>query len=525
MPPMTRDAASTRHHPGDPSGLAPRRAPAPAARRRRSDAERARRRALLEGVRLADRARQDAPDARDGRLARLAARRRRRVPRERRRDRRARPRRGVLARAEALIRAPRLRRARSTRSRTRSPPSSPPARSSCRCGCCRARRRPAHIAARSGPRSTCSSRRAASSKGRLHRSRPRRGPVPPRRLPLPDLEHLDGARALRTSRSRWPSARRSRPTCSAPTSSRGARAATAASATTRPRARTSSARSSSPRRWTTRARSGEAYFQASLIAEREGHWVLARTYAERAKAAYEELTDRINVGQLLNNLGGLDFLLGKPEEAIALLKEAFAIALEHGVDDGRRDDDLVARADPICAPASREGRGAGPPRAGAARRARGPPRRDRQRAARARPLAARAGPPRRGRGGVRPKRRTRSPSFHPARIEPRHGWRRAISRAARRRPPRSHPLPARSRDSPRLQVLSPERSEDCGNQARSADQQASVSADDRLCGRRARRREDRSLVPSRRLPGRLDRPRSGARRFGRRLAPNRTAPL
>ena len=37
---------------------------------------------------------------------------------------------------------------------------------------------------------------------------------------------------------------------------------------------------------------GEAYFQASLIAERDGHWVLARTYAERAKAQYEELTDR-----------------------------------------------------------------------------------------------------------------------------------------------------------------------------------------------------------------------------------------
>ena len=34
---------------------------------------------------------------------------------------------------------------------------------------------------------------------------------------------------------------------------------------------------------------GEVYFQASLIAERDGHWVLARTYAERAKTQYEEL--------------------------------------------------------------------------------------------------------------------------------------------------------------------------------------------------------------------------------------------
>ena len=78
---------------------------------------------------------------------------------------------------------------------------------------------------------------------------------------------------------------------------------------------------------------GEAYFQASLIAERDGHWVLARTYAERAKAQYEELTDRMNVGRLLNNLGGLEFLLGKPEQAIARLQEAFGVVLEHGNDD------------------------------------------------------------------------------------------------------------------------------------------------------------------------------------------------
>jgi len=78
---------------------------------------------------------------------------------------------------------------------------------------------------------------------------------------------------------------------------------------------------------------GEVYFQASLIAERDGHWVLARTYAERAKTQYEALTDRMNVGRLLNNLGGLEFLLGKPDEAIARLTEAFAIALEHGTED------------------------------------------------------------------------------------------------------------------------------------------------------------------------------------------------
>jgi tetratricopeptide (TPR) repeat protein len=72
------------------------------------------------------------------------------------------------------------------------------------------------------------------------------------------------------------------------------------------------------------------YFQASIIAERRGQWVLARSYAERAKALYEEQEDRLNVGRLLNNLGGLTFLLGDSERATELLKEAFSVALEVG---------------------------------------------------------------------------------------------------------------------------------------------------------------------------------------------------
>jgi tetratricopeptide (TPR) repeat protein len=78
---------------------------------------------------------------------------------------------------------------------------------------------------------------------------------------------------------------------------------------------------------------GEAYLQASLVAERDGHWVLARTYAERAKAQYEEASEAANVARLLNNLGGLEFLLGRPEKAIERLKEAFAVALDHGTED------------------------------------------------------------------------------------------------------------------------------------------------------------------------------------------------
>ncbi len=70
------------------------------------------------------------------------------------------------------------------------------------------------------------------------------------------------------------------------------------------------------------------YFQASLVAEREGHWLLARTYAERARGFYEELADRANVGRMLNNLGGLNFTLGNPERAVRLLEEAFRVAID-----------------------------------------------------------------------------------------------------------------------------------------------------------------------------------------------------
>jgi tetratricopeptide (TPR) repeat protein len=77
---------------------------------------------------------------------------------------------------------------------------------------------------------------------------------------------------------------------------------------------------------------GVANFQASLVADRQGHWVLARTYAERAREAYAQLSDRVHVGELTNNLGAFNFLLGITDDAINLLKEAFAIALETGRD-------------------------------------------------------------------------------------------------------------------------------------------------------------------------------------------------
>jgi tetratricopeptide (TPR) repeat protein len=70
------------------------------------------------------------------------------------------------------------------------------------------------------------------------------------------------------------------------------------------------------------------YFQASLVAERMGHWVLSRNYAQQAKALYAELDDERNVGRLMLNLGGLHHLLGKPEEALEHLKTSFALAIE-----------------------------------------------------------------------------------------------------------------------------------------------------------------------------------------------------
>jgi tetratricopeptide (TPR) repeat protein len=82
-----------------------------------------------------------------------------------------------------------------------------------------------------------------------------------------------------------------------------------------------------------RRAAAQVYFQASLVAEREGHWVLARSYAERARASYEELADRANVGRLLNNLGGITYLLGRPDDAVAYLKDSLRLLLDEGIDE------------------------------------------------------------------------------------------------------------------------------------------------------------------------------------------------
>jgi tetratricopeptide (TPR) repeat protein len=71
-----------------------------------------------------------------------------------------------------------------------------------------------------------------------------------------------------------------------------------------------------------------AYFQASLIAQREGHYLLSRNYAQRAKELYQQANDERNVGRLHLMLGGLTLLMGDEEQAVEHLKASYARALD-----------------------------------------------------------------------------------------------------------------------------------------------------------------------------------------------------
>jgi tetratricopeptide (TPR) repeat protein len=70
------------------------------------------------------------------------------------------------------------------------------------------------------------------------------------------------------------------------------------------------------------------YFQASLIAQRQGHYVLSRSYAQRAKELYQQVNDERNVGRLHLMLGGLTLLLGDEERAVEHLKASYSRALD-----------------------------------------------------------------------------------------------------------------------------------------------------------------------------------------------------
>jgi tetratricopeptide (TPR) repeat protein len=73
----------------------------------------------------------------------------------------------------------------------------------------------------------------------------------------------------------------------------------------------------------------ETYLDASLVAERRNEYTLAREHAEHSKALFERVADQEYVGKLLNNLGQLRAITGKPHEAVPLLQESFRIAVEH----------------------------------------------------------------------------------------------------------------------------------------------------------------------------------------------------
>ena len=73
-----------------------------------------------------------------------------------------------------------------------------------------------------------------------------------------------------------------------------------------------------------------AKMQCSLVAERRGDPLTARYYAEQARALASETGDRQTEARLLNNLGGLSFLVDDAPQAVAYLKEAFALSLDVG---------------------------------------------------------------------------------------------------------------------------------------------------------------------------------------------------
>jgi tetratricopeptide (TPR) repeat protein len=75
-----------------------------------------------------------------------------------------------------------------------------------------------------------------------------------------------------------------------------------------------------------------ATMQCSVIAERRGKTRLALFFADEARRLAVECGDRQTEARLLNNLGGLSFLTGDAEPAVAYIKQSFALFLEIGND-------------------------------------------------------------------------------------------------------------------------------------------------------------------------------------------------
>jgi tetratricopeptide (TPR) repeat protein len=75
-----------------------------------------------------------------------------------------------------------------------------------------------------------------------------------------------------------------------------------------------------------------ALFQASCISERRREWLVARFYAERALELYRKHGDTLATARVLNNLGGIDFLLGDVPSAEQHLAAAVETASAAGSD-------------------------------------------------------------------------------------------------------------------------------------------------------------------------------------------------
>jgi tetratricopeptide (TPR) repeat protein len=75
-----------------------------------------------------------------------------------------------------------------------------------------------------------------------------------------------------------------------------------------------------------------ALFQASIVAERQQQWLMARCYAEQALALQRSLGNALGIARVLNNLGGIAFVTGDLETAESSLLEAIETASTAGSD-------------------------------------------------------------------------------------------------------------------------------------------------------------------------------------------------
>ena len=70
------------------------------------------------------------------------------------------------------------------------------------------------------------------------------------------------------------------------------------------------------------------YYQAALVAERTGHWISSRNYAQQAEGALPGAQRRAHGRPPDAEPGWAALLLGKPDQAVEHLKAAFALAVE-----------------------------------------------------------------------------------------------------------------------------------------------------------------------------------------------------